>query len=87
MGVAYEKSIKLEGVKVRVVHQQNIKVAGPKDPAQRGLKITQLRRHIEVRGDFREQDVEDLLWGANHCPISNTLEGGVDLVTQIKVVE
>ena len=85
--MAYEKNIALSGANVRVTHQQNIKVSGPKDPAQRGLKITQLRRHIEVRGsDLSEQNVEDLLWGANHCPISNTLEGAVEIVTRIKVV-
>ena len=86
MGVAYDKDITLTDVKVRVTHRQNIKVSGPKDPAQRGLKITQLRRHIEISGDLSEQNVEDLLWGANHCPVSNSLEGAIEIVTRIKVV-
>ena len=87
MGVSPEKNIKLEGLKVRVVHKQNIKVAGPHDPTQRGLKIIELRRHIEVKGHLSEGDVEDLLWGANHCPISNTLEGAVPIQTRLKVVK
>lgn len=87
MGVSREKKINLAGIKVRVVHKQNIKVAGPHDPRQRSLKITELRRHIEVRGDLSPQDVEDLLWGANHCPVSNTLEGAVSIKTRLKVVK
>jgi len=87
VGVSREKNIKLEGAKVRVAHQQNIKVAGPHDPKQRSLKITQLRRHIEVHGNLSEEDQEALLWGANHCPISNTLEGSVEIITRLKVVK
>ncbi len=86
MGVSREKNILLEEVKVRVTHKQNIRVGGPHDPAQRSLKITELRRHIQVKGTLSEQDVEALLWGANHCPVSNTLEGAVPIKTRIEVV-
>lgn len=88
MGVSHEKDIALEGVKVRVAHQQNITDCyGPLDPRQRSLKITKLRRHIEVKGDLSEEDVEMLLWGANHCPVSNSLEGAIEITTKIKHVE
>lgn len=87
MGVARERNIQLEGMQVRVVHKQNIKVAGPHDPAQRGLRITELRRHIQVRGDISEQEAQVLLWGAENCPVSNTLEGAVPIVTRLEVVE
>ena len=87
VGVSHEKDIKLEGVKVRVVHQQNIlDCYGPLDPRQRGLKITKLRRHIEVSGDLSAEDVETLLWGANHCPVSNSLAGAIEIETKIKQI-
>lgn len=72
---------------MRVVHKQNIKVDGPHDPAQRRLKITELRRHIEVKGDLSEEEAQALLWGAEHCPISNTLEGAVSIKTRLEVVK
>ena len=88
MGVSREKNIALAGVKVRVAHQQNITDCyGPFDPRQRSLKITKLRRHIEVKGDLSEEDVEALLWGANHCPVSNSLEGAIEIETKIKHVK
>ena len=88
MGVSHEKDIALAGVKVRVVHQQNIlDCYGPMDPRQRGLKITKFRRHIEVTGDLSEEDVDTLLWGANHCPVSNSLEGAIEIDTKIKHVK
>lgn len=88
VGVSHEKNIALAGVKVRVVHQQNIiDCYGPFDPRQRGLKITKFRRHIEVKGDLSQEDLAALLWGANHCPISNSLKGAIEIDTKIKHVE
>lgn len=88
MGVAREKNIALEGVKVRVAHQQNIiDCYGPFDPRQRSLKITRLRRRIDVKGDLSAEDVETLLWGANHCPVSNSLDGAIEIDTRIKHVK
>ncbi len=87
MGVSREKGIKLEGLRVRVAHKQNIQVRGPHDPAQRGLRITELRRHIQVSGDLSEENAQALLWGAEHCPISNTLEGAVAITTRLEIVE
>ncbi len=87
VGVSREKNIKLEGLRVRVVHKQNITVSGPHDPAQRGLKITELRRHIQVRGDFSEEEAQALLWGAEHCPVSNTLEGALPIKTRLEIVQ
>jgi uncharacterized OsmC-like protein len=45
-----------------------------------------LRRHIQVRGDISEQEAQVLLWGAENCPVSNTLEGAVPIVTRLEVV-
>lgn len=86
MGVSREKQIDLRAVQVRVVHKQNIKVDGPHDPRQRSLRMTELRRHIEVQGEIGEKEREALLWGANHCPVSNTLEGAVKITTRLEVV-
>jgi len=87
VGVSREKNIPLEGLRVRVVHKQNIKVAGPHDPAQRGLRITELRRHIQVKGKISDDEAKALLWAANHCPVSNTLEAAVPIKTRLEVVQ
>jgi uncharacterized OsmC-like protein len=87
VGVARERNIQLEGIQVRIVHKQNIQVAGPHDPAQRGLRITELRRHIQVEGEVSQEEAQVLLWGAENCPVSNTLEGAVPIVTRLEVVK
>jgi uncharacterized OsmC-like protein len=87
VGVAYDKGIDLRGVEVDISHKQNIVVSGPRDPRQRQLRMTELRRSIRVRGELGDEEREALLWGANHCPVSNTLDGGIDLKTRLKIVD
>lgn len=86
MGVSREKKIDLQEARVRVVHKQNIEVDGPHDPQQRSLRITELRRHIQVKGNISDEEREALLWGANHCPVSNTLDGAVKITTRLEVL-
>jgi uncharacterized OsmC-like protein len=86
VGVSRERKIDLQDARVRVVHKQNIKVDAPHDPRQRSLRVSALRRHIEVKGNISEEEREALLWGANHCPVSNTLEGAVKITTRLEVV-
>jgi uncharacterized OsmC-like protein len=86
VGVAYERGITLHGIEVEVKHKQNIVVQGPKDTKQRQLKITELRRTIRLRGDHSEEEREILLWGANHCPVSNSLEGAIAISTRLQVI-
>lgn len=85
MGVAREKQIELTKLQVRVVRKQNRAVAGPHDPAQRTLRITEFRRHILIGGEIGEKDARALLWGAKHCPVSNSLEGSVPIITRLEV--
>jgi uncharacterized OsmC-like protein len=87
VGVAHDKGIDLRGVEVDISHKQNIVVGGPLDPRQRQLRMTELRRSIRVRGELSDQERDAILWGANHCPVSNTLEGGVDLTTSLEIVD
>lgn len=86
MGVAHEHGITLEDIRVRVVHKQNMKVNGPLDPRQRQLRMTELRRHIEVKGPIIPEQAQKLLWGAEHCPVSNSLEGAIKITTRLEVV-
>jgi uncharacterized OsmC-like protein len=86
VGVAYEKGITLHGIEVEIKHKQNIAVKGPKDTKQRQLKITELRRTIRLQGPHSEEEKETLLWGANHCPVSNSLEGAIEIKTQLRVM-
>lgn len=73
----------LTSLEVRVRHKQNKLVGGPRDPEQRTLKITGLRRDITVRGDLSDDQVKRLLWAAEHCPVSNSLEGAIEIVTEM----
>lgn len=86
MGVAYEKGITLHGIEVDIKHKQNIAVKGPKDTKQRQLKITELRRTIRLQGPHSEEEQETLLWGANNCPVSNSLEGAIAIKTRLQVM-
>ena len=63
-----------------------MKVNGPLDPRQRQLRMTELRRHIEVKGPISPEQAEQLLWGAEHCPVSNSLEGAIKITTRLEVV-
>ena len=74
----------LEGLTVKVRHKQNKVVGGPRDPEQRTMKMTGLRRSIVVRGDLSEDQVARLLWAAEHCPVSNSLEGAIGIVTEME---
>lgn len=74
----------LDSLEVEVRHKQNKMVGGPRDPEQRTLKVTALRRRVVVGGDLSDEQVERLRWAAEHCPVSNTLEGSVELVTEIE---
>lgn len=74
--VAREKNIPLDGARVSVTHRQNLVVDAPEDPRQRQLHMTKIVRRITVRGPIDEQQQKELLWGAEHCPVSNTLRGG-----------
>lgn len=76
--------VPLHGLTVDVTHKQNKLVGGPADPEQRTLRIIQLRRRVRVRGDLTVEQVQRLRWAAEHCPVSNTLEKGVEIVTEIE---
>ncbi|MQA99136.1 MAG: hypothetical protein GEU78_02395 [Actinobacteria bacterium] len=85
VGVAYEKNIPLGSIEVDVKRKQNLLGIGPKDPLQRSLKITELRRTIHVTGPRSRQEADVLLWGADNCPVSNSLEGAIGIRTRLQV--
>jgi uncharacterized OsmC-like protein len=78
--------VRLTDLEVEVRHKQNMVVRGPGDPEQRKLRITQLRRVVRVAGDLTDDQRERLLWAAEHCPVSNSLEGAVEVVTELEHV-
>ncbi len=86
VGVARESNIPLQGVEVRVSHKQNLLVGGPNDPKQRQMRITQLYRRIKVWGPIAEQDRQRLLWGAEHCPVHNSIGPAIPIETTLDVV-
>jgi uncharacterized OsmC-like protein len=85
-GVAREHSIPLEKAVCHVAHKQNKLCYGPNDPGQRGLKIMVLTRAIKVWGTISEEQRGELLYGAEHCPVSNTLEPAVKIRTTIELM-
>lgn len=85
-GEAELLGVDLDGLSVEVKHKQNRLVGGPSDPGQRELAITSFRRRIKVSGVLTDEEVERLLWAADHCPVSNTLEDAVEIRTEIEHV-
>lgn len=86
VGVAREFNIPLQGIEVRVSHKQNMLVSGPNDPKQRQMRVTQLYRRIQVRGQITEEDRQRLLWGAEHCPVHNSIGPAIPTETTLDLV-
>jgi uncharacterized OsmC-like protein len=82
VGEAELQGIPLEGLEVEVSHKQNKMVGGPRDPEQRELRITGLRRTVRVRGPMDDAQLERLNWAAEHCPVSNSFEGSIPIQTR-----
>jgi uncharacterized OsmC-like protein len=53
--------------------------------ATTSLKISEIRRVVRIRGDVDDRAAAKLLWGAEHCPVSNTIEGSVPVRTTLEV--
>lgn len=85
--VARDEKIALSGMEVYVAHKQNRLDETADSPYQVtcNLRMTEIQRRIVVDGDLSDSDVQALLWGAEHCPVSNTLEGSTRIKTTIKV--
>lgn len=45
-------------------------------------KIDQFHRKITLEGDLTEEQLDRLLAIANRCPVHQTLEGTIDVVTE-----
>lgn len=84
VGEAQLLGVELDELEVDVKHKQNVLVKGPADPVQRTLRITAFRRHIRLRGDLTDEQVERLRWAAEHCPVSSTLSGGAEVTTTLE---
>ncbi len=85
MGVAREFHIPLQGMQVRVSHKQNMLVGGPNDPQQRQMCMTELYRQITVRAPLTPEHQERLRWGAEHCPVHNSIGAAIPIQTAITV--
>ena len=80
---AAHKKWPLERVTVRLNHEkshrEDCKTCGPKD------KIDVFTRDIEVEGALDEEQVARLKEIANRCPVHRTLEGELEVRTQISL--
>jgi uncharacterized OsmC-like protein len=84
--VARERHILLEKVASHISHKRNKLTYGPSGPGLRGLKMTALTRSIQVWGTISQEERDQLLYGAEHCPVTNTLEPAVKIRTTIDVI-
>jgi uncharacterized OsmC-like protein len=86
--VARDEGIELTGIEVEVKYKLSHlnETATSHYTVTTGLRITELRRTIRVEGAVDEEAAAKLLWGAEHCPVSNTIEGSVPVRTTIEVL-
>ncbi len=84
--VARDEDIGLESIEVDVSYKPNRtdESAETSYLVTCDLRMVDLRRRILVSGDFDEEELGMLLWGAENCPVSNTIAGGVPIATSIE---
>ena len=87
MRVARDERIELTEIEVEVKYKLSHldETATSHYTATTSLKISEIRRAVRVRGDVGDRAAAKLLWGAEHCPVSNTIEGSVPVRTTIEV--
>jgi putative redox protein len=83
VGVSHEKNIPLSAVDVELDYSQNHAISTPADPRQRELKVTRMVRRIRLKGPPDSAAREALLQGAERCPVSRSLEGGIAITTTL----
>jgi putative redox protein len=73
--VARDKGIGLATIEVDVSYKPNRtdETAESSYLVTCDLRMTDIRRRILVGGDFDDDALEAMLWGAEHCPVSNTI--------------
>jgi uncharacterized OsmC-like protein len=84
VGVSREFDIPLRRVEVRISHKQNLLV-GPNDPRQRELRIAHFSRQIKAWGPIEDAQRERLRWGAEHCPVHNSIRAAIPIDTTIEI--
>lgn len=83
VGVSHEKKIPLTAVDVELDYSQNHAISTPADPKQRELKVTRMVRRIRLEGPSDAAARAALLQGAERCPVSRSVEGGIAIATTL----
>lgn len=85
---ARDEGIPVEGLEVEVSYKVNRLDEGPTShyTVTCDLRMTEIRKKVRVVGEIDERQAATLLWAAGHCPVSNTLAGGVAIRREIEVV-
>jgi uncharacterized OsmC-like protein len=47
------------------------------------LRMLEMRRRITVSGEINDEQFRALLWGAEHCPVSNSIEVAIPIQTSM----
>lgn len=79
---ARQKKIPLEHVQVDITHNK-IHAQDCTDCNQKDGKIDRFERKITLTGDLTEQQRQRLLEIADRCPVHRTLEGEIEIQTQL----
>lgn len=85
--VAKDEKIPITGLEVRVFHKQNRldETATSHYTVTCDLRMTELRRRIVVEGELSEEQLKLLLWGVEHCPVSNSIEKAIPIKTDLRL--
>lgn len=79
---ARQKKIPLEHVQVDVVHNK-VHAEDCASCSQNGGKIDRFERKITLSGDLTEEQCQRLLEIADRCPVHRTLEGEIEIRTEL----
>jgi uncharacterized OsmC-like protein len=86
--VARDEKFPLEGLEVEISYKVNRLDESPTShyTVTCDLRMTEMRKKVRVVGEIEDEQAKALLWAAEHCPVSNTLSGGVPITEEIEVV-
>ncbi|HET8678741.1 MAG TPA: hypothetical protein VFM39_01375 [bacterium] len=86
LDVASALAIPIEGLEVTIDSKMAVMADASKLSWERRLRISRLIREIKVRGPLTDEQRDQLLRGADFCPVDNTLTQSVDIETTVIVV-
>jgi uncharacterized OsmC-like protein len=84
---ARDERIGVDALEVEIRHKQNRldETATSHYTVTCSHAMTGMWRVITVRGNLTDDERDKLLWAAEHCPVSNSIEASISLRTDLRV--